>query len=79
MITTRLTLADWKTKRELETIEEEFYYQKLFFCFVHLYSLTHNRIEKHRVVRIIQIDEEIAITFDYEINAVHLRMRMSEV
>jgi len=41
--------------------------------------LTHNRtlaFENRRIVRAIQLDEEIAITFDYEINVVHLRIGM---
>jgi len=44
--------------------------------------LTHNRtltFENRCVVRAIQLDEEIAITFDYEINVVHLRIGMWEI
>lgn len=44
-------------------------------CYI-LRSPAYNRtgiLENRRVGRTIQIDEETAITFDYEINAVHLR------
>lgn len=46
-----------------------------FVLILHFIHIIEPNSENRRVVQTIQIDKEIAITFAYEINAVHLRVK----